>query len=176
MYRDHAVILGVATVVALGLSGCSPGEAASPSSAPALTSAAAATPQAAVLPTPEALTDVLYRLADPAVPGTEKLGLIEAAKPADAATLDKFTTALKDGGYLPLTFDVADVTWSERAAGNAVATVNVSTPNSETSGFSLPMEFTPRGDGWQLSQKTAEMLLAFGNSRAAGLPSATPTR
>jgi hypothetical protein len=168
MYRHNAVILGVATAaVTLGLSGCSTSESAEPSSSlPLISSAAGAAPPATALPTPEALTDVLYRLADPAVPGGEKLDLIEGAKPTDAATLDKFATALRDAGYVPLTFEVADIAFSEQDPGNAVATVNVTTPNPETSGFSFPMEFTPRGDGWQLSQKTAEMLLALFKSRA----------
>jgi hypothetical protein len=175
MYWDSAVTVGAAVVVALGLSGCSHGESASPSSSvPLPSSAPAAAPQAAVLPAPEALTDVLYRLADPAVPGADKLNLVEGAKPDDTATLDKFATALKDGGYVPLTFEATDIAWSEQDPGNATATINVTTPNPETSGFSFPMEFTPRGDGWQLSQKTAEMLLALVKSRAGAPPASTP--
>jgi hypothetical protein len=178
MYRHRTLSCGAAlTVAALGLSGCAHQQPALPSSAVPLTSTTAvAASQAAELPTPEALADVLYRLADPAVPGAEKLDLIDGAKPADAATLDKFTTALKDGGDLPLTFEVADIAWSDREPGNAVATVNVTTPDPETGGFSFPMEFTPRPDGWRLAAKTAEMLLAFPQSRAGAAADATPTR
>ncbi|MGH3562880.1 MAG: hypothetical protein ACRDTN_14065 [Mycobacterium sp.] len=179
MYGHHAILGGAAIVAVLGLTGCSAGESASPPPAVPLTSSATASvaaAQAATLPAAEALTDVLYRLADPAVPGAEKLDLIEGAKPAGAGTLDKFATALKNGGYVPLTFDATDIGWSDRNPGNAVATVNVTTVNPDTAGFSFPMEFKPHGDGWQLSQKTAEMLLAFGNSRTEASPDATPTR
>jgi hypothetical protein len=177
MRWHHAVILGAAAiVVALVPSGCAHG--ASPSAVPQASSAPAsvAAAQAAALPAPEALTGVLYRLADPTVPGAEKLDLIGGAKPADAGAVDKFTTALKDGGYLPLTFNAADIAWSDRDPGNAVATVDITTPNPNSHGFSVPMEFTPHRGGWQLSQRTAAMLLARGNSRTGTSPGTTPTR
>lgn len=117
------------------------------------------------MPSPEALTDVLYRLTDPAVPGAQKLNLIQGAQPADAETFDRFVTALQDSGYLPLTFNASDIAWSDRQPGDAMANVDVGTANPEHPGFFFPMEFNPHGDDWQLSRKTAEMLLAFGNSR-----------
>lgn len=179
MYRHRAAVLGAATVVAvLGLSGCSHGEPSSSPAAPTVPlltpSVVTATMESAALPTPAALTDVLYRLVDPAVPGGDKLGLIEATKPGAAEALDRFVTALRDDGYSPLTFDATHVAWSDREPGTTVATVNVTTANPGTAGFSFPMEFKPHGDGWQLSQKTAALLLAFGNSRTPVPPGNAP--
>jgi hypothetical protein len=122
------------------------------------------------LPAPEALTDVLYRLSDPEVAGADKLALVEGAKPADAATIDKFATALRDGGYLPLNLDAADLSWSDRYPGNVTADVTVNTANPETGAFSFPMEFKPHDGGWQLSQETAKTLLAFGKAHTSAAP------
>ena len=69
------------------------------------------------------------RLSDPAVPGADKIGLVEFATADDAAALDKFGNALADNGALPLTFEALDLKWSETEAGNVVATVNVTTAN-----------------------------------------------
>ncbi|HEU4360748.1 MAG TPA: hypothetical protein VFR27_04475 [Mycobacterium sp.] len=174
MYRHRTPVLGAVLVAALGLSGCSPSEPPPPAS---LTSAAPVSvppTQSTVLPTAEALTDVLYRLTDPAVPGTEKLDLIEGAQPADAGTLDRFVTALKDNGSLPLSFNAAEVAWSDREPGDAVANVDVTTASPDRPRFFFPMGFHPHGDGWQLSRDTTEMLLALGNSRTGGPPETPP--
>ena len=170
------LIGSASAAAAVALAGCSHADPPTPADAPAAlsTRVAAAQLDSASLPAPEALTDVLYRLADPDVPGTEKLDLIEGAKPGDAATLDRFTTALKDGGYRPLTLEAVDLGWSDRDPGNAVATVNVTTSSPDTSGFSFPMEFVPHDVGWQLSHRTAELLLAFGKSRVGASAGATP--
>lgn len=125
------------------------------------------------MPPQEALTGVLYRLADPGVAGTDKLNLVEGATPDDAAALDKFATALLDGGYAPMTFEARDIAWSDRNPADVVATVDVGTPNPGAAGFSFPMEFKPYQGGWQLSQRTAQMLLTFSGS-APG-PSSPPT-
>lgn len=130
------------------------------------------------MPPPEALTDVLYRLADPSVPGTEKLNLVEGATADDAAALDKFAIALLDSGYAPMTFEATDIAWSDRDPADVVANINLTTPNRDVRGFSFPMEFKPCQGGWQLSQQTADMLLAFGNSHAGASPTPpapTPT-
>ena len=105
---------------------------------------------------------MLARLSDPAVPGADKIGLVELATADDAAALDKFGRALADNGALPLTFDAVDLKWSETEAGNVVATVNVTTANKPPGKFSFPMEFTPVRDRWQLTRKTADLLLDFG--------------
>jgi hypothetical protein len=156
-----------AAVAAIGLSGCSPGE--SKTSPPASSSAAgaagsvAATPTAA-LPSPDALTDVLNRLADPNVPGMNKLNLVEGATPENAATLDKFINALRDNGYLPISFVANNVAWSDKNPPDASATITVNTARGNSGKFTFPMEFVPSQGGWQLSRKTGDMLLALGNA------------
>ncbi|WP_232321129.1 hypothetical protein [Mycobacterium shimoidei] len=181
--------MSAATVVAaLGLSACSGNSAAprptdplagngesdsvaSATASPLPPSPVTPTPApAAPMPAPDALTEVLYRLADPSVPGTEKLNLVEGATPDNAATLDKFATALLDGGYAPMTFVARDIVRSDRNPADVVATVDVTTPSGDASGFSFPMEFKPYQGGWQLSQRTAQMLLAFGSSQTAPTP------
>ncbi|BCO35662.1 hypothetical protein BMW24_019230 [Mycobacterium heckeshornense] len=180
MPRQLATVLSAATVVAaLGLSGCAHGERGSAPSSPAARSSQPAAPpatpaQVAPLPPPEALTDVLYRLADPAVPGDQKLSLVESATPDNAAALDRFPTALIDGGYAPVTFNATDISWSDKHPADVVATVNVTSPKRDTAGFSFPMEFKPYQGGWQLSQQTAAMLLGLGNSPPATPPAPTP--
>jgi hypothetical protein len=112
------------------------------------------------------LTDVLYRLADPAVKGSDKLDLIEDTTPGDAATIDRFAFALRDNGFSPLTCTATDIAWSGHVPGNALATINITTSNpTQSGGFTFPMEFHPFRDGWQLSRQTADMVLAFGNAR-----------
>lgn len=176
--RQHlTAVLSAATIVAaLGLSGCSGDEhSASPEPGPPPTSASltpTAASQTAPLPPPEALTGVLYRLADPAVPGTAKLNLVEGATADNAGVLDQFATALLNGGFAPMMFDVRDITWSDRDPANVVANVNVSSPNPGVAKFSFPMEFKPYQGGWQLSARTANVLLAFSPAQVA--PPATP--
>jgi hypothetical protein len=179
MHRRIIAVSSAATIVAaLGLSGCgnsNDSTAASSSSSPVttLSTTVAAPPQAAPLPPPQVLTDLLYKLADPAVPGTEKLGLVEGATPDEAAQLDKFARALQDGGFTPLTFEATDLAWSDTVSGNVVATVNVSTPNPAAGGFSFPMEFKPTRSlpaGWQLSRQTADMLLTLGDTQSSPTP------
>lgn len=130
----------------------------------------------AQLPPPEALTDVMYRLADPAVPGTAKLGLVADAGGPEAAALDRFAAALRDGGYAPVEFRATDVHWAGDRAGDApgtvlatvlstvLSTVTVTTTNPAGPGeFSFPLEFRPAAGGWQLTRESAEMLLALGD-------------
>jgi hypothetical protein len=159
-------------VAAFGLCGCGNDapRAADPSTTAAVGAAQIAPPVSSPLPAPEALIDVLSRLSDPAVPGAEKTALVELSSPNDAAALDKYGKALADNGALPLSFDVTDLKWSETEAGNVVATVNVTTANQPPGTFSFPMEFTPFRDGWQLTRKTADMLLEFGEGATAPSP------
>ncbi|MEB3070490.1 hypothetical protein [[Mycobacterium] vasticus] len=160
-----------AVVAALTLSGCGDGGSAESVAPPPWTSTATTTASpASPLPAPEALADVLYRLSDAAVPGADKLTLVEGAKPADAATIDKFANALRDGGYLPLNLEVTGLGWSDRHPGYVTADVAVKTANPDTAGFSFPMEFKPTGETWQLSQDTAKTLLAFGNAHTESTP------
>ena len=161
-------------VAAFGLVGCShSGPNSSPSgelAEPSASTAVASVPTAP-LPAPEALTDVLARLSDPAVPGGDKVNLVEAATPETAGNLDKFGNALRDGGYLPMSFAATNLAWSDKNPSNVMATISVNTARPNTGVFTFPMEFTPsRAGGWQLSRKTAEMLLSLRNS-----PNGTPT-
>jgi len=180
MHRHLSVALSAATAVAaIGLSGCSHKEpkvaSTSPSApVPAASSPVIVAPPTAPLPPPEALTEVLNRLADPNVPGSNKVSLVEGATPESAAALDKFTNALRDNGYLPMTFTANNVAWSDRNPSNVMATVSVHTPRGNNGAFTFPMEFTTFQGGWQLSRRTAEMLLALGNSPSATAPPPSP--
>jgi hypothetical protein len=166
MRRSLAAVLGMAAIAAvLGLPGCSNDENdASPASAPPATSAALSpppSPQAAPLPPPEALAGVLSRLADASVPGPQKLNLVEGATPETAGVFDQFANALINGGFAPVKFDVRDVNWSDRDPSDVVANVDVTSTNPKGPHFAFPMEFKPYQGGWQLSARTADVLLAF---------------
>lgn len=161
-------------MAAAGLSGCAsnqPRIASSPAAqAPPATSIPAATPPTTALPGPEALTAVLSRLADPNVPGADKVILVEGATPESAGTLDKFVNALRDNGYLPMTFAANNIAWSDKNPSHVMSTVTVNTARSNNPNFTFPMEFTPFQGGWQLSRKTADMLLALNKSPAPPAP------
>jgi hypothetical protein len=179
MHRRLTVALSAVTAVAaIGLAGCAhtaPKVVSSSSSAVPATSTPliVAAPPTAPLPPPDVLIDVLNRLADPNVPGINKVNLVEGATADSAGTLDKFTNALRDNGYLPMTFTANDIAWSDKNPSHVMATVIVKTAQPNNANFTFPMEFTPFQEGWQLSRRTAEMLLALGNS-AAGTPPANP--
>jgi hypothetical protein len=175
-----SVALSAATAVAaVGLAGCShTGPKVVSSSPPAVPATSSplivAAPPTAPLPAPDALIDVLNRLADPNVPGINKLNLIEGATPDSAGTLDKFTNALRDNGDLPMTFAANNVAWSDKNPSHVMATVTVNTARANNGQFTFPMEFTPFQGGWQLSRRTAEMLLALGNSATGSTPPPNP--
>jgi hypothetical protein len=179
----RAVVLSaVALAAALGLSACSgQSEEAKPEAAtptlPPHTAAPTTAPQgatAAPLPAPQALIDVMSRIADPNIPGSDKIDLFEFATPDDAAAMDKFGRALADGGYQPLTFDVTDLRWAEGAPGRVVAEVSVETANEQAGNFTFPMEFTSVDNKWQLTRQTADTLLQLGQN-APQAPPPTPT-
>ncbi len=179
MYRHLSVTLSVAAALAtFGLSACSPSH---PKIASSPVAPAAPAPPTAIplppttpLPAPQALTDILGRLADPNVPGSDKVNLVEGATPDSAASLDKFTKALRDNGYLPMTFAAKDVAWSDKNPSNVMATISVNTARANNGTFTFPMEFTPFQGGWQLSRRTAEMLLALGKSPASTTAASSP--
>lgn len=164
--------LGLLAGLSLGLGGCSADVASPPTDQPTTTSilAAAAPPaDAGPLPAPEALSDVMSRLADPAVSGADKLALIQNTAPTDGAALDRFTTALRDTGFTPVTVSASEIRWSDNHPGHVLATIKVTGPDpgpSEAGGgeFAFPMEFGRTGTTWQLTRETADMLLAFGNA------------
>lgn len=169
-----AVLGAVVIATALGLTGCGADEP--PANPPSSSLRAAAEPPTAEpptiapLPPPNALTDVMARLADANVPGAEKLGLVENATPADVAAMDKFATALRDGGYAPLTFEARDLRWADGEKGVVLATVNVKTANPASGDFTFPMEFRFADDHWQLTRDTSDALLQIGAN-----PTPTPT-
>jgi hypothetical protein len=103
----------------------------------------------------------MNQLADPAIPGNQKVGLIEQGTPAEAAALDRFAVALRDNGALPLTFEARDLVWSQAEPDNVVATVVIRTANPQGNEFTFPMEFAPAPSsaGWQLTRRTADLLL-----------------
>ena len=160
-----AAALAVAGMVLAGCGGQRESRPASAPPPPAPRTVSSSTVSPGPLPPPEVLTGVMNRLADPAVPGADKLPLLQNSAPPDAATLDQFSAALRDGGFNPAVFTVTDVRWADQP-GDVLATVTVSTTNSAKPGeFSFPMEFGAGPGGWQLTRETAEMLLAFGNAR-----------
>lgn len=183
MNRTRNAVLSAATIVAaLGLCGCSSSEHPAKSSHPtssALSTTVLEAPPAAPLPAPEALTGVLDRLADVNVPGADKVGLVEQGTADDAAALDKFGRALADNGFIPLTFEATDLAFSQTEPKNVVATIKVTSSGEHSArDFSFPMEFTPHGEGWQLTRHTADLLLAMGAGAGASPPPAgsTPPR
>lgn len=169
-----AAFSAAAVVAAVAVAGCSDSLRGAPSSPASAVLTGGFAREDTPAPPPEALTDVLYRLADPGVPGTEKLNLVEGATSDNAITLERFATALRDGGYAPVTFGARDIAWSGRNPADVVVTVDVGTPNPDTVGFSFPMEFKPYQGGWQLSRQTADMLLAFGSSQVRPSTTSTP--
>ncbi|HEX2213289.1 MAG TPA: hypothetical protein VHH12_07540 [Mycobacterium sp.] len=169
----------VAIAAALGLGACGDEPAAKPPASietlPPITrppSVPESQVSAAVapLPPPAALTDVMARLADPNIPGAEKLDAVEMATPDDAAAMDKFGQALRDGGYAPTTFEARDLRWTEGQRGNVLALVTIKTANPQAGDFTFPMEFRYADDHWQLTRRTADALLQLGE-----VPSPTPT-
>lgn len=109
---------------------------------------------------------MLNRLSDPAIPGAEKLVLVEGATDAEITTLDAFGTALRDNRMLPLAYAATDVAWSQSRPGYVEADVTATPADPAAGAFSFPMEFKAVAESapprWQLSRQTAELLLAFG--------------
>lgn len=161
--------IGVAgTLAAAALIGCSnPAEpnSAAAASAPAAPPSAAVAPDPAALPPPEVLAEVIYRLADPAVPGADKMLLVADTTPPDADALNGFASALRDSGYTPLAVRAGDLQWAPGNSGAVSATIVITTPNPAQRGkFTFPLEFGAHAGGWQLTRQSAEMLLAFDNT------------
>ena len=175
----RATVLGaVAIAAAFGLTGCAdepnrtlpPLETPAPITKPPTVAPPQVSASTAPLPPPTALTDVMVRLTDANIPGPEKLDVIEMGTPDDAAAMDKFAQALRDGGYTPTTFEAADLRWAEGRKGNVVALVTIRTANAEAGDFTFPMEFRFADNHWQLTRQTADALLQLGDA-----PPATPT-
>jgi hypothetical protein len=155
--HSTSVILSAVTIVAaLGVAGCA--QTPPPAPSPSRTTNVAAPPPVAPLPAPEALTDVLYRLADTSIPAEQKVGLVQYATVDDEPVLANFGEALKASGFEPLNIAAADLAWSGQP-GNVLANVTISTPNPTVKPFAFPMEFSPMRDAWQLTRRSADQLL-----------------
>ncbi|WP_096500958.1 hypothetical protein [Mycobacteroides stephanolepidis] len=163
----HLQLAVAAGAAVLALTACSSSnDKAGPSSAsatqPASSAVAAAVPNHP-LPDPAVLTDVLNRLADPNLPGAEKVTAVQGATPEQ---LDKFTKAIGDAGFSPLSFTVKDPKWSTETQGDVEAVVTINSPSPKMGGFAVPMSFSPEGEGWKLSKRTSDLLLKTGTSLA----------
>jgi len=174
--RPPAVLAAVTAALLLGVAACGndthPAASESPSATTTVSSVIAAPPPDTPLPPPEALTDVLYRLADTSVPGDQKVGLVEGAGAGDAEKLDKFGKALHDSGYTPVGFTAENIAWATDSPSNVTADVTVHSQNpAMTNGFTFPMEFKtdPQG-GWQLTKATADILLTYNQNPATPTP------
>jgi hypothetical protein len=159
-------------VAAFGLSGCSP-DAPPPATAPPAPPGVGVS-QPTGLPTADALTDVLARLVDPAVPGSDKVTLVEAASGVQAADLDRFAKALQDNRMSPMTFTATDLVWSPGTPGDVTANVTATPDDPNVAPFSFPMEFTAKTGPWQLSRQTVDLLLAVSGETQSSSPPATP--
>ena len=172
MARHLQLAVAAAGAAVLALTACSSSnDKAAPASAsatqPASSAVAAAVPNHP-LPDPAVLTDVLNRLADPNLPGAEKITTVQGATPEQ---LDKFTKAIGDAGFSPLSFTVKDPKWSTETQGDVEAVVTINSPSPKMGGFAVPMSFSPEGEGWKLSKRTSDLLLKTGTSLAG---TATP--
>jgi hypothetical protein len=152
-------------VAALWLAGCAdqPGPAAPPSRPATPAAPVSPLPTVAPLPPADALTGVLYQLADTSIPADRKVALVEYATVDDEPELINFGEALKASGFDPLTVDAADLAWAGEP-GHVAANVTIGTPNPAVKPFAFPMEFNQLHDAWQLSRRTADQLLPLVSS------------
>jgi hypothetical protein len=170
--QRSAATASIAAALLVGaLAGC--GDDTHPAAAPTSTSTASSTLAAPVdpgpLPAPEVLTDVLYRLADPALPVDAKLALIDGTGPPESAAIDGFAQALRDSGLIPVGFTAENIAWSDRTPSAVTADVTVHSENPAlTGGFTLPLEFEQSPGGWQLTRNSAAMLLALDPAAPTG--------
>jgi hypothetical protein len=169
----RSVALGAVTTAAvLVLAGCNKAMPPAVAPLPSSTTAVQTSLNAAPLPPVDALTGVLYRIADPSVPPEQKAGLIEHATPEDQAMLATFTKALADNGFIPLNVTATDLAWSANHPGNVLATITLSSVTTPANKFTYPMEFSPLGTTWQLNRQTANLLLSPG--KPGGAPGSGP--
>ena len=152
-------------VTAFGVSGCGSDQPPVPPASDrvhAMTPSTTA-PDAAPLPPAEALTGVLYQLADTSIPPERKLALVQYATPDDQVALGNFGQALADGGFRDPTIEATDVLWAP-TPGNVQASVRIAPAADPARVFTFPMEFCPLREGWQLTRETADQLLVLGSA------------
>jgi hypothetical protein len=152
-------------VAALSVSGCSSDDALAPppSQLGTPTTAVVPAPMGVPLPAPDALTGVLFRLADISIPAEQKLGLVQYSTADDVAALGNFGQALRDSGFRALTIQATDLSWAS-TPGIVSATVTIGTSDDPAKTFTYPMEFSPMRDTWQLTRRTADQLLLLGSA------------
>ncbi|MGD9620819.1 MAG: hypothetical protein AB7G47_16670 [Mycolicibacterium sp.] len=172
--RTDVMTLGAAAIVAAcGLVACA--EPTHPAAAPLVQASASSTAAphgGPALPPDFALIEVMSKLSDPALPGEQKVALIEGGTAEEATDLDRFGIALRDSGSLPLTFEARDLAWSQSDPGNVTATVLIRSANPANGEFSFPMEFADAGGSWQLTRQTADLLLGLGSGDTAATTTA----
>lgn len=159
---SRVAVAALALTASVGLTGCNKDMPPAAQPLPSSTTAVQTTLNPAPLPPVDALTGVLYRLTDPAVPPEQKVALIEHGTTEDQAELATFTKALLDNGFIPLEVNAADLAWSANHPGNVLATVTLTSVGTPANKFVYPLEFSPRGAGWQLNRQTANLLLSPG--------------
>lgn len=101
----------------------------------------------------------MNRIADPNVPGAEKIGLIESPVPGDATAMDRFGQALRQNGYHPVIFEAGELRWVHGRPGTVSAVVSLKTENPQAGDFTYPMEFVRTDNSWQLARRSADELL-----------------
>lgn len=172
---SRATALGlIAAATVLGSAACNKAMPPAAEPLPSSTTPVQTSLNVAPLPPVDALTGVLYRLADPSVPPEQKVALIEHATTEDQAEIASFTKALADNGFNPLTVTATDLAWSANHPGNVVATVTLSSATAPGNKFTYPMEFSPQGTTWQLNRQSANLLLNPGKPAGAGGPAPAP--
>jgi len=154
------VAAALALTAGLGLVACNKDMPPAAEPLPSSTTALQTTLNPAPLPPVDALTGVLYRITDPAVPPEQKVAAIEHGTTEDQAELATFTKALVDNGFVPLDVGATDLAWSANHPGNVLATITLTSVNTPANKFVYPLEFSPQGTGWQLNRQTANMLLS----------------
>ena len=175
MNASRATALGlIVAATVLGSAACNKAMPPAAEPLPSSTTPVQTSLNVAPLPPADALTGVLYRLADASVPPEQKVALIEHATTEDHAEIATFTKALSDNGFNPLTVTATDLAWSANHPGNVVATVTIGSATTPGNKFTYPMEFSPQGTTWQLNRQSANLLLNPGKPVGAGGPAPAP--
>ena len=156
-----SLTIGVAAAAMVGAAavGVTSVASAAPAATPATIGAGVGAPlpldPAADVPTADELTGILTQLADPGVPFANKGNLVQGGIGFfESRTADRMLQNANAKGYLPLSFQIANI--APAGPGAATATVTVAgpqlAPNTQT------VTFVNQGD-WKLSRSSATALL-----------------